>query len=237
MAAELLRAEDADSDVLPGAGDARRVRHRRRGAAGARGAGAPGRRALQFHDETMREEPVRVVYMWLKVPGAPGDSTMLVQVAETLQSARLAQQDHQGRDPAAVHHPAAGGGVGVVCAGARHQAAEPAAAASAGAAAPTGPDRRTRRARRGGSAGALINELLGRLDQSIRTQKQFPRRRGAPAEDAAGRAAHAGRAGLAARSTPAPPDAELAEELAEQTSAPANAPRTWSTSCWPWRAP
>ena len=96
MAAELLRAEDADSVFFQ--------------VLGTRGEFVAGDEALpvpeepvrqagelQFRDETMREEPVRVAYMWLKVPGAPGDSTMLVQVAETLQKrARLATEIIKG---------------------------------------------------------------------------------------------------------------------------------------------
>ena len=49
-----------------------------------------------------------------------------------------------------------------------------------------------------------INDLLARLDQSIAHAEALPGRRRAPAEDAAGRPAHAGRAGRSARSTPAP---------------------------------
>jgi two-component system sensor histidine kinase TctE len=96
MAAELLRADDADSvffqvlgtrgefiagdDMLPVPEEpARRIGE------------------LRFRDETVRDEPVRVAYMWLKLPGTPEDRTMLVQVAETLQKrARLANEIIKG---------------------------------------------------------------------------------------------------------------------------------------------
>ena len=65
-------------------------------------------------------------------------------------------RDHQGRDPAAVRDPAAGGAAGVVRAGARHRAAQHAAAAHPPPREPgPEPDRRARRARGGGAAGAL----------------------------------------------------------------------------------
>ena len=52
---------------------------------------------LQFRDETVRDDVVRVAYMWLPLPGAAADSTMLVQVAETLEKRqRLANEIIKG---------------------------------------------------------------------------------------------------------------------------------------------
>ena len=44
---------------------------------------------LQFRDETMRDEAVRVAYLWLQLPGETDDRAMLVQVAETLEKRSL----------------------------------------------------------------------------------------------------------------------------------------------------
>ena len=104
-------------------------------------------------------------------------------------------RDHQGRDPAAVRHPAAGGAAGVAGAGARHRAAQRAAAAH-----PTTRQQRpspidAREAPEEVSPLVrAINDLLARLDRRS-ARRSASRRRRAPAEDAAGRAAHAGRAG------------------------------------------
>ena len=174
MAAELLRAEDADSVFFQ--------------VLGTRGEFVAGDEALpvpeepvrqagelQFRDETMREEPVRVAYMWLKVPGAPGDSTMLVQVAETLQKrARLANEIIKGVIlPQFIILPLAV----VLVWFALARGIKPLSLLQ-------------QRIRRRDSSDLspiderdvpdevaplvrAINELLGRLDQSIRTQKQF----------------------------------------------------------------
>jgi two-component system, OmpR family, sensor histidine kinase TctE len=40
---------------------------------------------VHFRVESMRDEPVRVAYLWLPVPGAADDSALLIQVAETLE--------------------------------------------------------------------------------------------------------------------------------------------------------
>jgi len=52
---------------------------------------------LLFRDETMRDEAVRVAYMWLPVPGLAADRAALVQVAETLEKrSRLANEIIKG---------------------------------------------------------------------------------------------------------------------------------------------
>ena len=79
---------------------------------------------------------------------------------------------------------------------------------------------------------ASVNDLLSRLKVSLIDAEALSGRRRAPAQDAAGRAAHAGRPGAARNRCRA------AEEFAAGTSArPASAQRTPSTSCWRWRAP
>ncbi|MCW7538958.1 sensor histidine kinase N-terminal domain-containing protein [Aquabacterium sp. A7-Y] len=45
---------------------------------------APGQGELQFRNAEVHHEPVRVAYLWVAVPGAPPGRAALVQVAETL---------------------------------------------------------------------------------------------------------------------------------------------------------
>jgi two-component system sensor histidine kinase TctE len=96
MAAELLRTEDTDSvyfQVLGARGEF---------VAGDEGLPVPdepiGRLGeLQFRNETMRDDAVRVAYMWVPLPGHAGDRAMLVQVAETLgKRSRLANEIIKG---------------------------------------------------------------------------------------------------------------------------------------------
>jgi len=96
MAAELLRADDADSvyfQVLGARGEF---------VAGDEGLPVPDEAVgrvgeLQFRDETMRDDAVRVAYMWVALPGAVDDAAMLVQVAETLEKrSRLANEIIKG---------------------------------------------------------------------------------------------------------------------------------------------
>ena len=143
--------------------------------------------------------PVRVAYMWVALPGAADERGHAgAGGRDAGQALAPGHRDHQGRDPAAVRDPAAGGGAGVVCAVARHQAAEPAAAAHPQARQHRPePDRRARRARRGGAAGARHQRPAGAAGPVDPHAEALPGRRRAPAEDAAGRAAHAGRAGRA----------------------------------------
>ena len=174
MATELLRADDADSvffQVLGARGEF---------VAGDDMLPVPEKAArplgeLHFRDETMRDEPVRVAYMWLKLPGAAGDSAMLVQVAETLQKrARLANEIIKGVIlPQFVILPLAV----VLVWFALTRGIKPLSLLQ----------QRIRR-RDSSDLSAIderdvpdevaplvraINELLARLDQSIRTQKQF----------------------------------------------------------------
>ncbi len=174
LAIELLRADDADSVFFQ--------------VLGARGEFVAGDDALpvpdeasralgelRFREETMRDEPVRVAYMWLTVPGAPDDGAMLVQVAETLQKrARLANEIIKGVIlPQFVILPLAV----VLVWFALARGIKPLS-------------RLQQRIRRRDSSDLsaiderdvpdevaplvrAINELLSRLDQSIRTQKQF----------------------------------------------------------------
>jgi two-component system sensor histidine kinase TctE len=174
VATELLRADDADSVFFQ--------------VLGTRGEFVAGDEALpvpeeaprqigelQFRDEAMRDEPVRVAFMWVQVPGAPGDSAMLVQVAETLQKrARLANEIIKGVIlPQFVILPLAV----VLVWFALSRGIKPLS-------------RLQQRIRKRDSSDLSpiderdvpdevaplvrsINDLLGRLDQSIRTQKQF----------------------------------------------------------------
>ena len=176
MAIELLRADDAGS-----------VYFQVLGARGELVAGdkalpvpAPDDRArligeLQFRDEIMRDEPVRVAYTWLALPGVDADQAMLVQVAETLEKrSRLANEIIKGVIlPQFVILPLAV----VLVWFALSRGIKPLA-------------RLQKRIRRRESTDlspiderevpdevvplvGAINDLLSRLDQSIRTQKQF----------------------------------------------------------------
>jgi two-component system, OmpR family, sensor histidine kinase TctE len=174
MAADLLRAEgkhDVYFQVLGARGEL---------VAGEFGLPVPDRAAgkldeLQFRDETMRDEPVRVAYMWVPLPGVSGDSAILVQVAETLEKrALLANEIIKGVIlPQFVILPLAV----VLVWFALSRGIKPLA-------------RLQRRIRRRESTDLspiderdvpdevvplvrAINELLARLDQSIGTQKQF----------------------------------------------------------------
>ena len=52
---------------------------------------------VRFRDEEMRDEPVRVAYLWLPLPGADGSAGALVQYAETLDKrSRLATEIVKG---------------------------------------------------------------------------------------------------------------------------------------------
>ncbi|MDL2338109.1 MAG: sensor histidine kinase N-terminal domain-containing protein [Pseudomonadota bacterium] len=52
---------------------------------------------LRYRDETIHDTNVRVAYMWVDVPGRPGDAAPLVQVAETLgKRSRLATEIIKG---------------------------------------------------------------------------------------------------------------------------------------------
>jgi two-component system sensor histidine kinase TctE len=174
MAAELLRADEADSVYFQ--------------VLGARGEFVAGDASLpvpdepigklgelQFRDETMRDDAVRVAYMWVPLPGGPSDSAMLVQVAETLEKrSRLANEIIKGVIlPQFVILPLAV----VLVWFALSRGIKPLS-------------RLQQRIRKRESSDLspiderdvpdevaplvrAINELLGRLDQSIRTQKQF----------------------------------------------------------------
>ncbi len=96
VAAELMRAEDSDHvyfQVLGGRGEF---------VAGDAGLPVPDEAMrtageVHFRDETMRDEAVRVAYLWLPMPGADNERVMLVQVAETLaKRARLANEIIKG---------------------------------------------------------------------------------------------------------------------------------------------
>jgi two-component system, OmpR family, sensor histidine kinase TctE len=174
MAAELLRTEDTDSvyfQVLGARGEF---------VAGDEGLPVPDEAIarlgeLQFRDETMRDDAVRVAYMWVPLPGADGDRAMLVQVAETLgKRSRLANEIIKGVIlPQFVILPLAV----VLVWFALSRGIKPL-------------NRLQQRIRKRESSDLspiderdvpdevaplvrAINELLNRLDQSIRTQKQF----------------------------------------------------------------
>jgi two-component system sensor histidine kinase TctE len=174
MAAELLRTEDTDSvyfQVLGARGEF---------VAGDEGLPVPDEAIeklgeLQFRDETMRDDAVRVAYMWVRLPGTDGDRAMLVQVAETLgKRSRLANEIIKGVIlPQFVILPLAV----VLVWFALSRGIKPL-------------NRLQQRIRKRESSDLspiderdvpdevaplvrAINELLQRLDQSIRTQKQF----------------------------------------------------------------
>jgi two-component system sensor histidine kinase TctE len=174
MAADLLRADDADSvyfQVLGARGEF---------VAGDEGLPVPddGVRPageLQFRNETMRDEAVRVAYLWVALPGLGDGRAMLVQVAETLEKrSRLANEIIKGVIlPQFVILPLAV----VLVWFALSRGIKPLS-------------RLQQRIRKRESSDLspiderdvpdevaplvrAINELLARLDQSIRTQKQF----------------------------------------------------------------
>ena len=174
MAAELLRADEDDDvyfQVLGARGEF---------VAGDQGLPVPDEAIsklgeLQFRDETMRDDAVRVAYMWVALPGAAADRAMLVQVAETLEKrSRLANEIIKGVIlPQFVILPLAV----VLVWFALSRGIKPLS-------------RLQQRIRKRESSDLspiderdvpdevaplvrAINELLARLDQSIRTQKQF----------------------------------------------------------------
>ncbi len=174
MAAELLRTEDSDSvyfQVLGARGEF---------VAGDESLPVPDEEVaklgeLQFRDETMRDDAVRVAYLWVPLPGAGGERAMLVQVAETLgKRSRLATEIIKGVIlPQFVILPLAV----VLVWFALARGIKPL-------------NRLQQRIRKRDSSDLspiderdvpdevaplvrAINELLQRLDQSIRTQKQF----------------------------------------------------------------
>ena len=174
LAAELLRADSAGSvyfQVLGARGEFVA------GDAGLPVPDEPVRKLgeLNFRDETMRDEPVRVAYLWVPLPGETPDRAMLVQVAETLEKrSRLANEIIKGVIlPQFVILPLAV----VLVWFALSRGIKPLS-------------RLQQRIRKRESTDLSpiderdvpdevaplvrsINELLGRLDQSIRTQKQF----------------------------------------------------------------
>ena len=174
LASELLRTDDTGSvyfQVLGARGEY---------VAGDEGLPVPDERTrllgeLQFRDETMRDEPVRVAYTWVALPGIAGERAMLVQVAETLEKrSRLANEIIKGVIlPQFVILPLAV----VLVWFALSRGIKPLA-------------RLQKRIRKRESTDLspidegdvpdevvplvrAINDLLSRLDQSIRTQKQF----------------------------------------------------------------
>ena len=174
LAGELLRADDASSvyfQVLGARGEF---------VAGDKGLPVPDDAARQvgellFRDETMRDEAVRVAYIWVALPGVGEERAMLVQVAETLEKrSRLANEIIKGVIlPQFVILPLAV----VLVWFALSRGIKPLS-------------RLQQRIRRRESSDLSpiderdvpdevvplvrsINDLLSRLDQSIRTQKQF----------------------------------------------------------------
>ena len=237
LAIELLRADDTGSvyfQVLGARGEF---------VAGDEGLPVPDDAArligeLQFRDETMRDEAVRVAYIWVALPGVGEERAMLVQVAETLEKrSRLANEIIKGVIlPQFVILPLAV----VLVWFALSRGIKPLS-------------RLQQRIRRRESSDLspiderevpdevvplvrAINDLLSRLDQSIRTQKQF-------LADAAHQlktplAGLRMQAELAGREIDAgASDAESLKSRCSRSPFPASARRTWSTSCWPWPAP
>ncbi len=151
------------------------------------------------------------------------------------QALAAGHRDHQGRDAAAVRHPAAGGAAGLAGAGARHPAAERARAAHPRAQARRPePDRGQELPAGGDAAGGLDQRPAGAAGGVAGDAEALPGRCRAPAQDAAGGPAHAGRHGAAredaGRATGA---CSLA---AADVAARSVARPTPSTSCCRWRA-
>ena len=157
----------------------------------------PRRGEVRFRDDDAAARRCASPTCGWPAPAATASSP-LVQVAETLRQALApGHRDHQGRDPAAVRDPAAGGAAGLAGAGARHRAAA-ASCSSASAGAHSGdlsPIDEQRRAGGSGAAGARDQRPAGAAGRVDPRAEALPGRRRAPAEDAARRAAHAGRAG------------------------------------------
>jgi two-component system sensor histidine kinase TctE len=96
-ASEILRADEADDvfyQVLGLRGEY---------LSGDRALAVPGEEErappgeLRYRDDTIHDESVRVAYLWVDVPGRPGDAAPLVQVAETLgKRSRLATEIIKG---------------------------------------------------------------------------------------------------------------------------------------------
>ncbi len=174
LASELLRADDTGSVYFQVLGT------RGEFVAGDKGLPLPDDAArlvgeLQFRDDTMRDDAVRVAYTWVALPGMGEERAMLVQVAETLEKrSRLAHEIIKGVIlPQFVILPLA---VVLVW-----------FALSRGIKPLSRLQRRIRR-RESSDLSAIderdvpdevvplvrsINDLLTRLDQSMRTQKQF----------------------------------------------------------------
>ena len=174
VATEVMRADDADQVFFQ--------------VLGARGQFVAGHRelpvpdeqpgpaqALRYRDDEVRGEPVRVAYVWLPPTGVPGENPPLVQVAETLDKrARLATEIIKGVIvPQCIVLPPA---VLMVC------------LALARGIKPLSELQQRIRKRESHDLAPLpegdvpeevaplvsaINDLLARLDQSMRSQKQF----------------------------------------------------------------
>ncbi len=116
------------------------------------------------------------------------------------QTRRARDRDRQGRDVAAVRHPAPCRAAGVGRPGLCHQAAQP-----AGGAHPRAPARRPEPAGRaldsagGGATGGVGERPADAAQELDQPPEALSGRRRTPAQDAAGRTAHAGRPGAARR--------------------------------------
>ena len=196
---------------------------------------------VRFRDDVVQATPVRVAYLWVDGRGRGAGSTApLVQVAETLgKRSRLATEIIKGVIlPQFVILPLAVLLVWLalargICAAERTAAAHPPARQHT----TCSPIDERDAPEEVAPLVRAINDLLARLDRSIARAEAFPGRRRAPAEDAAGRAAHAGRDWRSARSTAAVATPRRSSARCSRSRARASAPRTWSTSCWRWRAP
>ena len=187
--------------VLAGAGQPRRVpgRRPRPAAAGQRGPAQPRPGAVRGrHAARLR----RAHGLHL---GRPEPAQHAAGAADRGRDGGKAhparQRHHQGRDHPAVRGAARGGAAGVVRAVARRGAAERAATRARAPARRPVADRRARRAVRDRAAAGGHERPAGPAVVQRAGAAPLRGRRRAPAEDAAGRAAHAGRAGCA---TPVP---------------------------------
>ena len=139
MAAELLRADEADSVYYQVLGARGEFLAGDRGLPVPRRGGRPARRAALPRRRRCATTRCAWPTCGWRCPAPPATAAHAgAGGRDAGQALAPGHRDHQGRDPAAVRDPAAGGAAGVVRAGARHHAAEPScSSASASARAPT----------------------------------------------------------------------------------------------------
>jgi hypothetical protein len=144
---------------------------------------------VRFRDDELRDEAVRVAYLWLPALAVDGGSGPLVQIAETLDKrSRLATEIIKGVIlPQFVILPLAVLLVWLALARGIRPLAELQQRIRGRESSRPQPDRRARRARRGGAAGQRHQRPAAAAGPVHQLAAPLPGRRRAPAEDAAGR--------------------------------------------------